>query len=212
MARERSLFAELKRRNVFRAAAVYAAMAWLLMQVVTQLFPVYGLPTWSMRWIIGALAIGFPFWLLFAWYYELTPGGIKRESEVEPRESIARQTGRRLDFWIIGILAVCVVLLLTDRLVTHREAAAVMDKSVAVLPFANTSGDPGNEYFSDGLSEQLINTLGRVPDLKVIGRTSSFAFKGKTGDTRRSATSSAWPTCWKAACARRTIACASRWN
>jgi serine/threonine-protein kinase len=115
----------------------------------------------------------------------LTPGGIKLESEIEPHESIAQLTGRRLDFWIFGILAVCVVLLLTDRLVTHREAAAAMDKSVAVLPFANTSGDPDNEYFSDGLSEQLINTLGRLPDLKVIGRTSSFAFKDKTGDTRR---------------------------
>lgn len=184
MAREGSFFTELKRRNVFRAAAIYAAVAWLVMQVVTQLFPVYGLPTWSMRWVIGALVIGFPFWLLFAWYYALTPSGIQRESEVAPHESIARLTGRRLDFWIIGILAVCVVLLLTDRLVLRREAATIMDKSVAVLPFVNISRDPDNEYFSDGMSEQLINTLARLPDLKVIGRTSSFAFKGKTGDTR----------------------------
>ena len=184
VAREGSFLAELKRRNMLRAAAVYAAMAWLVMQVVTQLFPVYGLPTWSMRWVIGALVIGLPFWLLFAWYYELTPSGIQRESEVAPHESIARLTSRRLDFWIIGILAVCVVLLLTDRLVLRREAATIVDKSVAVLPFVNTSRDPDNEYFSDGMSEQLINTLARLPDLKVIGRTSSFAFKGKTGDTR----------------------------
>lgn len=184
MAREGNFFTELKRRNVFRAAAIYAAMAWLVMQVVTQLFPVYGLPTWSMRWVIAALVIGFPFWLLFAWYYELTPSGIQRESEVGQYESIARLTGRRLDFWIIGILAVCVVLLLADRLVLRREATTIMDKSVAVLPFVNTSRDPDNEYFSDGMSEQLINTLARLPDLKVIGRTSSFAFKGKTGDTR----------------------------
>lgn len=184
MARESSFFAELKRRNVFRAAAIYAASTWLVVQVVTQLFPVYGLPTWSMRWVIGALAIGFPFWLLFAWYYQLTPSGFQRESEVAPHESIARLSSRRLDFWIIGILAVCVVFLLTDRLVLRQEAATIMEKSVAVLPFVNTSRDPDNEYFSDGMSEQLINTLARLPDLKVIGRTSSFAFKGKTGDTR----------------------------
>lgn len=185
MGAKQSFFAELKRRNVFRAAAIYAATAWLLVQIVTQVFPVYGLPAWSMRWIIGALAIGFPFWLLFAWFYELTPDGFKRESEIEPHESTAPLTGRKLDFAIIGILAAAVVLLLTNQFVRPRDPlTTIADKSIAVMPFANTSGDPGNEYFSDGLSEELISTLGELDDLKVIGRNSSFQFKGKPGDSR----------------------------
>jgi len=185
MVAKRSFFAELKRRNVLRAAAIYAATAWLLVQIVTQVFPVYGLPAWSMRWVIGALAIGFPFWLAFAWFYELTPEGFKRESELEDDRPPGHSTSRKLDFAIIGVLAVAVVVLLTNRLVHDADKpVAVADKSIAVMPFANTSGDPGNEYFSDGLSEELINTLGELDDLKVIGRNSSFQFKGKPEDSR----------------------------
>ena len=185
MGAKRSFFAELRRRNIFRAAAIYAATAWLLVQIVTQVFPVYALPTWSMRWVIGALAIGFPFWLVFAWFYELTPKGFKRESELEPRRTSASSTSRKLDFAIIGVLTVALVFLLTNRLVHHTvRPSAITDKSIAVMPFANTSGDPGNEYFSDGLSEELINTLGELDDLKVISRNSSFQFKGKPQDSR----------------------------
>ena len=178
-----NFFAELKRRNIYRAAVFYAASAWLLVQISTQVFPLFHVAEWTLRWIVVALVIGFPFALLFAWFYEWTPEGIKRESEIDRSQSVARQTGRKLDRWIIATLALAVVLLLTDKFVLHKEGIAITDKSIAVLPFANTSSDAGNEYFSDGLSEELISSLSRLSDLKVIGRTSSFQFKGKTDDS-----------------------------
>jgi TolB-like protein/lipoprotein NlpI len=181
---KRGLFAELRRRNVLRAGAFYAAAAWLLVQIATQVFPFYDLPSWAVRWVIGALACGFPFWIAFAWFYEFTPEGLKRESEVEPHESITRDTGRKLDFVIIGVLAVAVVLLLTDRFVLHHgvnedASAAVSAQSIAVLPFVNMSTDKEQEYFADGISEELLTLLAKIPQLHVIARTSSFSFKGK---------------------------------
>lgn len=178
-----SLFAELQRRNVHRAAAFYAASAWLLVQVATQVFPLFHVPEWMLRWIVVAVIVGFPFALAFAWFYEWTPEGIRRESEIDRSQSLTHKTGRKLDRAIIAVLGLIVVLLLTDRFVLHKDAVALDDKSIAVLPFANTSGDAGNEYFSDGLSEELISSLSRLSDLKVIGRTSSFQFKGKTEDS-----------------------------
>ena len=183
------LFAELRRRNVFRAAAIYAATAWLLVQVVTQVFPVYGLPAWSMRWVIGALAFGFPFWLLFAWFFELTPSGFRRETDAETPESVTRATGRKLDFWIIGILSVAVVVLLANQFLLPRAAvgpdgkrdgghAAAPGKSIAVLPLLNQGGNPDDQYFSDGLSEDLITALSQFSGIKVISRNSSFLFRG----------------------------------
>jgi len=179
-----SLFAELRRRNVFRAGALYAAAAWLLAQVVTQILPVFDAPSWLLRWVIAALVVGFPFWIAFAWFFEFTPEGIKRESEVEPHESITRHTGRKLDFAIIGVLAVAVVLLVTDRFVLHhgvneQAAIPIAEHSIAVLPFVNMSEEKSNEYFSDGISEELLNLLAKIPQLQVTARTSSFAFKGK---------------------------------
>ncbi len=180
----RNLFAELRRRNVLRAGALYAAAAWLLVQIATQVFPFYDLPSWAVRWVIGALACGFPFWIAFAWFYEFTPEGIKRESEVEPHESITHHTGRKLDFAIIGVLAVAVVLLVTDRFVLHHGvneevSTPVSAQSIAVLPFVNMSDEKSNEYFSDGISEELLNLLAKIPQLQVTARTSSFSFKGK---------------------------------
>ncbi len=179
-----NFFTELRRRNVYRAAAFYAASGWLLVQIATQVFPLFHMPEWMLRWIVVAVVVGFPFALMFAWFYEWTPQGIKRESDIDRSQSITRQTGRTLDRWIIATLVLAVVLLLTDKFVLHKDAVApIADKSIAVLPFANTSGDAGNEYFSDGLSEELISSLSRLSDLKVIGRTSSFQFKGKTDDS-----------------------------
>ena len=189
-----SFFAELKRRNVHRAAVFYAAGAWLLAQVAGLVLPTFAAPEWALRWIILALAIGLPFWLAFAWAYEITPEGIKRESDVEAHESITHQTGRKLDRWIFAVMGLAIVLLLTDRFVLRREtsstsgAAATIsaaipaietDPSIAVLPLVNMSSDKEQEYFSDGISEELLNLLAKVPKLRVIARTSSFGFKGK---------------------------------
>lgn len=135
---------------------------------------------------------GFPFAVAFSWFYEWTPQGIKLESETAPDESVTRRTGRRLDRWIIAILALAVVLLLTDRFVLHKNPTASADratavngeKSIAVLPFLNMTSDQQNEFFADGLAEEILNSLARIDGMRVIGRTSSFQFKGKTEDLR----------------------------
>src|SRR5450432_2113457 len=176
---------ELRRRNVLRAGAVYAASAWLLVQVAAEVFPFFHVAEWVVRWIVVAAIIGLPFWLAFAWFYEFTPQGLKLESQVDPAESIARRMGKKLDRWIIAILALAVVLLLTNQLVLHKDASvganAVLSpapaKSIAGLPLINESGDPHDQYFSDGLSEELIAALTQIHDLKVIGRNSSFQFR-----------------------------------
>jgi len=179
-----TLFAELRRRNVFRAAVLYIGVVWALSQGVASLLPVFDAPTWAVRWFIVAAIVSFPFWIAFAWFYEFTPEGIKRESEIEPHESIAHLTGRKLDFAIIGVLAVAVVLLVTDRFVLHHgvneEAATpIAEHSIAVLPFVDMSSGKDQEYFSDGISEELLNLLAKIPQLQVTARTSSFSFKGK---------------------------------
>ena len=174
-----NLFAELKRRNVIRAGLLYVGAVWALVQGIAQLSPAVGLPDWATRGFLIAAAIGFPFWIAFAWVYEWTPQGLKRESEIAADASITRSTGRNLDRAIIGVLAIAVVLLLTDRFMPRKgeDAAAVPDKSVAVLPLANDSGDKDQQYFSDGLSDDLINALMQFSNLKVIGRASAFQFR-----------------------------------
>jgi TolB-like protein/Flp pilus assembly protein TadD len=189
MSVERSFFAELKRRNVFRAAAFYAASAWLLVQVATQVFPFFHIAEWVVRWIVVAAIIGFPFAVLLSWFYEWTPRGLQREDEIAPNESKTRATGRKLDRWIIAILALAVVLLLTDRFILHRDAdsgaaAKIPEKSVAVLPLTNESGDNKEQYFSDGLSEDLITALSQFAGLKVISRNSSFQFRDSKEDSK----------------------------
>lgn len=179
-----AFFAELRRRNVYRAAVFYAGAAWLLVQIATQVFPFFDIPNRAVRVVVIAALIGFPFAMLFSWFYEWTPEGIKRESEIDRSESITRQTGKTLDRWIIAVLGLAVVLLLTDKFALRKDASAITDKSIAVLPLANSTGDPANEYFSDGVSEELISSLSRLSNLKVIGRTSSFQFKGKTEDSK----------------------------
>lgn len=188
-----SFLAELQRRNVLRAAVLYAGAVWALAQGISQLGPSVGAPDWVTRWFLVAAIIGFPFWIAFAWFYELTPTGLKRESEIKPEESIAAHIGKRFDRWIIAIMAVAIILLVTNTFVLHRDAtstataadaktvatelAKVPNKSVAVLPFTNESGDPKQQYFVDGLSEELITDLIQVNGLKVIGKDSSFKFR-----------------------------------
>lgn len=195
MSAKPSLFAELRRRNALRAAVLYIGAVWALAQGIAQLAPVFGAPAWVTKWFVIAACIGFPFWIAFAWFYEWTPQGLKRESEIEADASITRVTGRKLDRAIIAVLAVAVVLLLANAFVWKKGAglqapariaasviAAIPAKSIAVLPLLNESGDPGQDYFSDGLSEELISALGQVRDLKVIGRNSSFRFRGNAQD------------------------------
>ncbi len=184
-----SLFAELKRRNVLRAAAFYAAAAWLLVQIATQVFPFFDVPNWAVRWIVIAALVGFPFAMAFAWFYEFTPEGLKRESEIAHLPSIPRASGKKLDRWIIALLAVAVVLLLTNNFILRMRGAgigeAVSARSIAVLPFVNMSGDAQTDYFSDGITDEILNALAQIPGLKVAARTSAFAFKGKAQDLRK---------------------------
>ncbi len=188
-----AFFTELKRRNVLRAGAFYAAAVWALAQGLAQLLPVFNAPNWITQWFVIACVIGFPFWLTFAWFYEFTPTGLKLESEIAPGDSIAEHTGRRADRVIIAVLGVAVVLLMTNQFVLHRdvnseatvadakilaaELAKIPKQSVAVLPLGNESGNPKQQYFSDGLSEELISELTQVDGLKVIGKYSSFKFR-----------------------------------
>ncbi|MEO6967847.1 MAG: tetratricopeptide repeat protein [Rhodanobacteraceae bacterium] len=191
-----SLFAELRRRNVLRAGVLYIGAVWAFGQGLSQFSPAIGLPDWATRWFLIAAVIGFPFWIAFAWFYEFTPQGLKRESEIAPDDSIAHSTGRKLDRAIIAVLALAVVLLLTNTFVwrkgaglsaTANDAAAVAAKipakSIAVLPLTNESGDPKQQYFSDGLSEDLITALSQFAGLKVIGRNSSFQFRDTREDS-----------------------------
>jgi TolB-like protein/tetratricopeptide (TPR) repeat protein len=188
-----NFFAELKRRNVYKVAVAYAVVAWLLIQAASILFPTFEAPAWVMKVFVVVIALGFPAALIFSWAFEITPEGIRRESEIDPGRSIAPQTGRRIVRLTVALGVVAAALfafqLLRSKILTTTTssvasiAATIPSKSVAVLPLANTSGDPSNEYFSDGLSEELIAVLAKIPDLKVIGRSSSFLFKGKSGDS-----------------------------
>ncbi len=200
-----SLFEELKRRNVFRVAVAYLVTSWLLLQLADLVLENIHAPDWVIQSIMLVLALGFPLAVIFAWAFELTPEGLKKEKDVDRTQSITHRTGRKLDFTIIAILAVAVVLLLADRFTGKEAGQQAADertlaaseaaetavpvgpraKSVAVLPFVNMSSDPEQEYFSDGISEEILNALARVKDLKVAGRTSSFAFKGQNQDLRK---------------------------
>lgn len=194
----REFIEEVKRRNVFKVAVVYLFAAWLTMQVVDVMFDALLLPDWLGRAVAALLVLGFPFALIFAWAFELTPEGIKREKDVDRSESITQETGQKLNRTAIIVLGALVAFLLFDKFcLTGRviveppmedpaAAEAVVEEkpSIAVLPFVNMSDDESNEYFSDGLSEELLNLLAKIPDLHVAGRTSSFKFKGYNEDLR----------------------------
>ena len=174
-----SFFAELKRRNVYKVAIAYGVVAWLLMQVASQIFPFFEIPSWAVRLVVLALIIGFPVALILAWAFELTPEGIKREEDVDLGSSITRKTGRKLDFFIIAVLVLVIGLLLFQRL-HHNVPPAVfssLEKSIAVLPFENRSEEKQNAYFADGVQDEILTDLAKVADLKVISRTSVMQYK-----------------------------------
>jgi len=171
---------ELKRRNVIKSAIAYLVVAWLITQVLSTVLPTFEAPDYLLKWSLVILAIGFPVWLIFAWVYEFTPEGIKKTDDVEPELSITTKTGSRLNKLIITTLTLALIVLLIDRFT--RDAAQVVeygDKSIAVMAFADMSPKQDHEYFSDGISEELLNLLAKIPELKVISRTSSFSYKGK---------------------------------
>jgi TolB-like protein len=177
-----SLFAELKRRNVFRVAIAYVAVAWLILQVSDIVLDNIAAPPWLMKALMFFLVIGFPVAVLFAWAYEMTPEGLKREKDVDRSASITQQTGQKLNRMIIGVLVAAVAFLLVDKFALRETATkpdASIEKSVAVLPFVAMSRGEDDEYFADGLTEEILNSLTRVPDLLVTARTSAFHFKGQ---------------------------------
>ena len=192
--------AELKRRNVIRVAGLYLVGAWLLTQVAGTVLPMFGAPDWLPRSVVILLAVAFGPALVLSWLFELTPHGLKRDEDIRPEESIAPQTARRMNRMIIAVLVLALAYFGFDKFVLtpRRDAALVAateksfaartsggsksaanTKSVAVLAFANLSDDKGSEYFSDGISEELLTVLQKIPGLHVAARTSAFSFKGK---------------------------------
>ncbi len=191
-----NLFEELKRRNVIRVGVAYLIASWILLQVVDVLVPLLTLPDWVGRLVFLFVVIGIVPVLIFSWAYEMTPDGLRLESEIEPNDAVSNHTARRLDRLTIALLVVVVGIVLVDRLIPESaeapqlaedvvapeadsKASPAQDErpSVAVMPFVNVSDDEANEYFSDGISEELLNALVSIRNLRVPSRTSSFTFK-----------------------------------
>ncbi len=198
-----SLIQELKRRNVFKVGVAYIVVAWLVAQVLQLIFESFGTPDWVMKTVLVLLGTGLLFALFFSWAFEMTPEGLKREKDVDRSQSITQETGQKLNYVITGVLVLALAYFAYDKFVltASREAALVEateqaiseqaqapeaagepEKSIAVLPFVNLSSDPEQEFFSDGLSEELLNLLAQFPGLRVAARTSSFQFKGQNQD------------------------------
>ncbi|MFT5139029.1 MAG: adenylate cyclase [Lysobacterales bacterium] len=196
-----SFFGELKRRNVARVAIAYAVASWVLTQIGDVAAQSFEAPVWVMKMFMTALIAGFPIVLFFSWAYEITPEGIKKESEIDRSQSISNETGKKLEYVTIALLLMAIAFIAVDRFVPQQATQEVVateptvetvtaeptspeslidDNSIAVLPFLNMSNDPEQEYFSDGIAEELLNLLVRVDGLQVASRTSSFAYKGES--------------------------------
>jgi len=183
----RKFFAELKRRNVYRAAVAYGVVAWFLTQLTTQVFPFFEIPNSSIRLVVIVLACGFPIALCLSWLYEFTPEGIVRSEDVDPAKagSARRITGRILDFIIIGVLLLVIAMLVYKRGPSRAESGeTIPPKSVAVLPFENRSEDKANAYFADGIQDEILTRLSKVTDLRVISRTSTQQYKSAPENLR----------------------------
>jgi len=191
-----SFFTELKRRNVFKVGAAYLVLAWVILQITDTAVPALHLPEWIITAVFFFGAIGFPFAIFFAWAFEITPEGIKKESDIAPEDSIASHTGRKLDFAIIGLLVLGMGYFIYEsrfkieqqsqpKAIVTEETTNIKETtqkakgtSIAVLPFINMSSDKEQEYFSDGISEEILNVLAKIPKLQVTSRSSAFSYKG----------------------------------
>jgi adenylate cyclase len=188
---DRNFFSELKRRNVYKVAVAYAVASWLLIQIATQVFPFFEIPNWAVRLVVLLLIIGFPVALVFSWAFEITPEGIKLESEIDRSKSIARKTGRKIAAFTVVVAAIAAALFIfqivrsksadaprqTASAVSTEATAAIPSKSIAVLPFDSLSEDKSNEFFAEGVQDEILTRLAKVADLKVIARTSTQRFK-----------------------------------
>ena len=195
----KAFFAELKRRNVIRMAGLYLVGAWLLLQVASTMLPAFDVPPWALRGLIVMLALGFFPALIFSWVFKLTPQGLKRDIDVAPEQSIAPETGRRMDRIMIAVLALALLYFAVDKFVlAPRRGAAqpragplpnetrsiVNAKSIAVLPFENLSDDKSNAYFADGIQDEILTRLAKIGDLKVISRTSTEKYPKPPGQPK----------------------------
>lgn len=194
------LFAELKRRNVVRVAILYAIASWAILEAAEVIFGMLQLPAWAGRLILALIVLGFPVVLAVSWIYEITPEGLRKARDVPRHRSITALTARRLNFAIGIAAAIAIFGIVADRLIPERAApaqatsaagpppvaavSATAERSIAVLPFSDMSEAKDQQYFADGLSEELINLLARIELLRVIGRTSSFQFRGRDEDLR----------------------------
>jgi len=187
-----NFFAELQRRHVYKVGAAYAVAGWLVVQIVTQVFPIFEVSALAQRLIVLVIVAGFPITLILTWLFDITPKGIVRTDDLPATgESHAMQRDRvgmdrKMNYVLALLLVTAIGYFVLDRTVLRRDSAQATSnaKSIAVLPLVNTSGDAANDYFSDGLSEELIAVLAKIPGLKIIGRSSSFLFKGKSDDSR----------------------------
>ena len=189
MSEHPSFFSELKRRNVYKVAVAYAVVSWLLIQAASILFPTFDAPSWVMKVFVAVLALGFPAALIFSWAFEITPEGIKRESEITLSTSIARKTGRKI-IGITVVLALIAVALLAYQLLKPKVVASdliaqppsvrsIPEKSIAVLPFENLSAEKANAFFASGIQDEILTRLAKIGDLKVISRTSTAQYQSK---------------------------------
>src|SRR6266699_6309048 len=177
----KSLFGELRRRNVYKVAAAYAIVGWLLVQVATQVFPFFEIPNWMVRAVIVLLLLGFPIALIIAWAFELTPEGLKRTESAD--ELPAKAPRNRAWIYVVIIAgAISVGVFFLGRYTSSKQSTESPAKSIAVLPFDNQNRDPDTEYLSDGIPESIINSLSQLPNLKVMSRNSVFHYKGKDID------------------------------
>jgi TolB-like protein/Flp pilus assembly protein TadD len=176
----RSFFSELRRRNIFRVAVAYAIVSWLIIQVAASTFPVLEIPRWCVRLVIVLATLGFPVAMVLAWAYELTPEGLKRTEDVAPTPAARRPVTQRLNITIIAVLGCAVAFLLYQRYHPGSFSSDIPEKSIAVLPFENFSDDKENAFFADGIQDDILTSLAKIRDLKVISRTSVMPYRGAT--------------------------------